>query len=73
MTELIKTVRRETPNGVPYVNKVHERPGFTASAVVGDPESFSIQVDPLMTFCADEVREISIALRLLAQWMAIEK
>lgn len=65
----IETVSRITSNGAPYTGKTYQRPGFSAAVVVGDIESFGMQVDALMTFYPDEVREIAEALFQLANWM----
>lgn len=65
----IKTVQRTTPNGAPYTGKIYERPGFSATVVVGDVESFGLRADGLMTFYPREVREIAAALVELADWM----
>jgi hypothetical protein len=65
----IETVHRVTTNGVPYVGKIYRRHGFSATAIVGDAESFSIQSDRLMTFYPIDVREIASALNELANFM----
>lgn len=65
----IRTVHRMTSNGMPYVGKIYERPGFSAAVVVGDIESLGIQADDRMTFHPKEVREITAALSELANWM----
>lgn len=65
----LNTSHHTTPNGQPYTGKSYKRPGFYASVIVGDPDSFLIQADELMTFYPDEVREISSAISELADWM----
>lgn len=65
----IRTVHLTTSNGMPYTGKTYVRPGFSASIVVGDIESFGMLVDNRMTFYPEEVREISSALNELADWM----
>jgi hypothetical protein len=65
----IETVHRITSNGMPYVGKIYKRHGFSATAIVGDIESFSIQADKLMTFYPVDVREIASALNELANFM----
>jgi hypothetical protein len=65
----IETVHRVTTNGVPYVGKIYKRHGFSATAIVGDIESFSIQADKLMTFYPVDVREIASVLNELANIM----
>lgn len=65
----IETSHRTTSNGAPYTGKSYKRPGFYASVVVGDIESFMVQSDDLMTFYPREVREIAAALVALASYM----
>ena len=65
----IETRARVTPNGAPYVSKRYARPGFSASVIVGDIESFDIQVDWAMTFYPDDVREMAKAFNVLADEM----
>jgi hypothetical protein len=65
----IETVHRITSNGMPYIGKIYKRHGFSATAIVGDAESFSIQADKLMTFYPVDVREIASALNELANFM----
>ncbi len=67
--DAIKTVQRTTDNGVPYTGKIYERPGFSASVVVGDVESFCMLSDEQMTFYPREIREIAAALVRLADMM----
>jgi len=66
---LLETSYHTTANGMPYTGKSYRRPGFWASAVVGDIESFVIQADDLMTFYPDDIREIAAALLALADEM----
>ena len=66
---LLETSHHTTANGVPYTGKSYKRPGFWASVVVGDIESFVIEADDLMTFYPDEIREIAAALLALADEM----
>jgi len=54
---------------VPYTGKIYERPGFSASVVVGDVESFCMLSDEQMTFYPREIREIAAALVRLADMM----
>lgn len=68
----LTTSQHTTANGVPYTGKSYWRPGFSASAVVGDIESFMIQADDLMTFYPSEVREMAAALNALADAMESE-
>ena len=65
----LKTTQHTTSNGMPYTGKSFELPGFWAGVVVGDIESFWMQVDPLMTFYPKDVRRIARALIDLADWM----
>jgi hypothetical protein len=60
-----------TSNGAPYIGKIYKRPGLSATVVVGDIESFGMQVDQRMTFYPDEVREIAAALIELAALMEL--
>lgn len=65
----IETAHQTTSNGTPFTGKFYRRPGFLASVVVGDIESFGMKTDQLMTFYPGEVREIAAALVGLADAM----
>lgn len=65
----IETAHQTTSNGTPFTGKFYRRPGFLATAVVGDIESFGMKTDQRMTFYPDEVREIAAALVELADAM----
>jgi hypothetical protein len=69
MQSNLKTDYHTTPNGAHFTGKSYERPGFHVGVVVGDPESFFINADGLMTFYPNEVREMAAALAELAGWM----
>lgn len=66
---LLQTEQRTTHNGASFTAKSYSVPGLTATVIQGDPESFGLMVDSLMTFYPQEVREIAAALIELADAM----